>query len=287
MNQKEDIGKILVVGTVSVDRLHLADGSTHFTVGGAGMYTALAASRAGAEVTLLAPQPRVMTSLLRSLAEIVTWIGPLVEADELPLLEIAHHGNGRGELLKANWGAESQITIDLLPEDLSDMQFVHIAALHSARRQLDFVEACRKRNAGSISVGTYAKIVQEETETVRAIMRSTDLFFMNENEANKMLEEPECGIVTKLKEDPPQLLSNKKLFVTMGENGVCVFDEGDVKVVEVIASQEFDPTGAGDTFCGTTLAKLAQGFDPQDAAHYGNQSAAEMIQKVGPSALLN
>ncbi|HMR66771.1 MAG TPA: hypothetical protein PKE64_22400 [Anaerolineae bacterium] len=39
---------VFVIGTASLDVLHLADGRTVQTAGGAGLYTALAAHRAGA-----------------------------------------------------------------------------------------------------------------------------------------------------------------------------------------------------------------------------------------------
>ena len=43
---------ILVIGTTSLDTLHIA-GQTYQTIGGAGLYTALAAHYAGAHATLL------------------------------------------------------------------------------------------------------------------------------------------------------------------------------------------------------------------------------------------
>ena len=37
-----------------------------------------------------------------------------------------------------------------------------------------------------------------------------------------------------------------------------------------LLDQVFDPTGAGDCFCGATLARLAAGDSIWDAARYGN-----------------
>ncbi|MFQ5350868.1 MAG: PfkB family carbohydrate kinase, partial [Thermoanaerobaculia bacterium] len=47
-----------------------------------------------------------------------------------------------------------------------------------------------------------------------------------------------------------------------------------------------DPTGAGDTFSGTTVALLQQGAHPVRAARRGTAVAAEMVQRVGPTVLL-
>ena len=48
-----------------------------------------------------------------------------------------------------------------------------------------------------------------------------------------------------------------------------------------------DPTGAGDTFCGGTLAYLARGEHPVTAARLAMPLAAEMVQLVGPTALVS
>ena len=136
-----DIG---VIGTASLDVLHLGE-KTVSTVGGAGLYTALAAAKAGAAVVFCAPRPAPMPAALQPVAARVSWNGPVIAPDALPRLEIAHHGEGRATLLAASWGAESQLTPALLPEALQHAALVHIAALSTAQRQLDFVQAIAAR----------------------------------------------------------------------------------------------------------------------------------------------
>ena len=60
------------------------------------------------------------------------------------------------------------------------------------------------------------------------------------------------------------------------------------ETVTSIAGQdahEVDPTGAGDTFCGATLAGLARGLHPVTAAQQAAILAAHMIEQIGPAAL--
>jgi hypothetical protein len=52
-------------------------------------------------------------------------------------------------------------------------------------------------------------------------------------------------------------------------------------------SNELDPTGAGDTFCGSTLAWLMQGAHPIMAAQLAIPLAAQMIEHLGPAALFS
>ncbi len=173
------VPSIWVVGTASLDVLHFA-GQTAHTAGGAGLYTALAAHRAGAHTGLLAPRPEPMPVPLQPVAERVHWLGPAIAPETLPRLEIAHHGEGRATLLQASWGAEAQLMPALLPTAIRHAAFVHIAALSIAQRQLEFVQAIRQAREPysfpRISVGTYARLVYGETASVRRLFDQADLF---------------------------------------------------------------------------------------------------------------
>lgn len=269
---------VFVIGTASLDTLHLADGRLIKCAGGAGLYTALAAARAGATVGLVAPKPQPLPDVLQPVAERVTWLGPQIRPEELPRLEIAHHGNGQATLIDASWGAETQLSPTSLPQELLNSKSIHIAALNSAQRQLDFVQVLSQQaNPSLLSAGTYARLVYNETDNVRRLFELTDLFFMNENEAKGLF-----GSVEQAKSRPGKLL-----FVTLDADGVLVVTGTQVTHIPGHPVPEVDPTGAGDTFCGATLAGLAQGLSPVDAARQAVKLAAQTVEAVGPSALLD
>jgi len=266
---------VFVIGCVSLDTLHFAS-QTVSTVGGAGLYTALAARQAGAAVTLCAPHPAPLPEQLSLVAKRLHWIGPQVLPEEMPRLEIAHHGGGRATLLHAAWGAEAALTPDHLEVDLRAYDVVHIAALSSTQRQLMFLHACRERGAGRVSVGTYARAVYGETATVRALFDEADIFFMNENEANGLFGSAASA----------QTRPGKLLFVTRGEQGAVVHEGAQVTPIAAESANELDPTGAGDTFCGATLAGLLRGGRPVDAARNAVRLAARCVEAPGPAILL-
>jgi len=268
--------RILVIGCASLDTLRLSDGQTHYTIGGAGLYTALAAARVGAETILLAPKPQPLPEQFSLAANRLQWIGPLVSPDDLPRLEIQHHGGGRATLLAAAWGAEAQLTPAALDDDLSGYGVIHIAALSSASRQLGFLRACRKRGAPCVSAGTYAKIVRAEPGTVRALFAEANYFFMNKNEAANLFESW----------DEARPAPGNLLFITDGKYGLTIRSGRYEEHVIAEKASELDPTGAGDAFCGATLAALAGGDDPAGAADIGAQWAARVVESVGPAALL-
>jgi sugar/nucleoside kinase (ribokinase family) len=275
---------LLVIGGASLDIYHLANGQTVHSPGGAGLYTALAAACSAARAGMFAPRPDPMPEPLQLAAERIEWLGPIVPPDQLPSFEIAHYGGGRAALLNASWGGEMLLTPENLPGDPGAASIVHIAALRTAERQLNFAKALRRWNAEGgmrslcrISAGTYGKICASEPDTVRDLISLCDFFFMNENEASLLF-----GGADNVQARPGQIV-----FVTLAEQGARIIQGDHVTRVPGHPADEFDPTGAGDTFCGATLAHLAHGAHPVMAARAAVLLSAEMIGAVGPTRLLS
>jgi ribokinase len=146
---------------------------------------------------------------------------------------------------------------------------------------LDFLRACRGRGARHISAGTYHLIVQNEPATVRAIFEQADLFFMNENEATGL-----WGSLRVAGRVSTRTREGALLFITFDRRGAIVIDGQRATPIPAEPAVELDPTGAGDTFCGATLAGLARGDDPVMAARSACALAARTIEHVGPAFLL-
>lgn len=272
------MAKILIIGCVSLDTIHIdKDGSrvTYETIGGAGLYTALAA-RMSVDVTLYAPKPDPMPTSLSFVDRLLDWQGPTCAPVDLPCLEIVHHGGGKATLLNASWGAEALLSPDKLP-GLEDTNIVHIAALSSAQAQQNFLEKCRQEEAESISVGTYAKLVYQQTEEVHQLFNAANYFFMNANEANGLLKGDDLASLTK----------KAKVFITDGEHGATVYDGANKFHVSATQIKELDPTGAGDTFCGATLAHILHGMPLQEAAAVACDIASKNVEQIGPQFALN
>ena len=267
---------ILVIGGASLDVLHLTDGQSVNSPGGAGLYTSLAAVKAGARVAMYAPHPDPMPDELSAAAQRIMWIGPTVPLDQLPRFEIAHHGGGRATLVDAFWGGEMLITSDSFIPDQLTAPSVHVGALRTAERQLNFVQKIRAMGA-RVSAGTYSWICRNEPDIVKAIFDLADYFFMNENEATILFGGP----------DHVAARPGQFVFVTLGERGALVLQGNHVTHVPGLPAVEVDPTGAGDTFCGTTLAALARGAHPIMATRSAIAAAADMIGGIGPSRLLS
>ncbi|MCA9994748.1 MAG: carbohydrate kinase family protein [Anaerolineales bacterium] len=266
---------LLVIGGPSLDLLHLANGSFE-TAGGAGLYTALAAHRCGASVTLLAPRPEPCPPPLKPLADRLTaWHGPIVAPTDLPHFEIAYP-NGRTEYRQSTFGRVPQLTPDLLPANLSDIALIHVTPLGDPVRQLAFLGACRQRGVRRLSAGTNFVLIEQQADVTRQVMAVTDYFFLNQQEAIALFGDLEKA----------QTAPGKVLFITLGAQGIMVVQGDHATLVPTQAVAEVDPTGAGDSFCGATLARLSQKQHPIMAARQALPLVAAMVGQVGPAALL-
>jgi sugar/nucleoside kinase (ribokinase family) len=275
------MSSILIIGCVSLDTIHLEQDNnrkTYNTIGGAGLFTALAAAHAGAEVTLYAPRPSPMPTALMAVDKAVNWIGPQVSPDEMPTLEIVHHGHGRATLLGASWGPETLLAVQSLPKGTEfsgkrngAYDTIHIAALSTPKRQLEFLQFFTSSRVPSlISVGTYARAISSDHKTVRQLLEECSAFFMNSNEAALLFEGG--AIVPK---------EGQLIFVTDGKNGATVYSTKTAEHIDASPADELDPTGAGDTFCGATLAGLGRQLDAIKAASLGAALAARIIEHPG------
>ena len=119
--------KLLVVGGASSDILHLKE-DTAKCAGGAGMYTAVAATHCGADSTLFGPRPNASPKHLTIVDDYLSdWIGPVVPADQLPEFEISYRNN-KTEYLTMSLNSEDNLSSEMLPRDMSN--FLHPTALH-------------------------------------------------------------------------------------------------------------------------------------------------------------
>ncbi len=264
---------LLVIGGASLDVLHFR-GRTVRSAGGAGLYTALAAKRAGTRVTMVGPRPAPMPEELAAAAELVDWRGPEVPPERLPSFEIAHLGGGRTELRDASWRAEAELSVAALPAGLP-AGIVYCIGLTDPRPQLELVRHF-KALGRLTACGTYGGGVRAAPEVVRETFAAADVFFCNRSEATALFG----GL------DSARTAAGKLLFITMSAGGARVIQGEHATEVPAVPVEELDPTGAGDAFCGTVLALLGRGVHPVTAARRGVAAAAEMVTEVGPAALL-
>ena len=270
------MSKLLVIGSASLDSL-IISGQSVASAGGAGMYTAMAARRTGADVSMFGLHPDPLPEVLRPLkSRLSQWMGPIVEPDQLPRFTIDHHGD-QAKYLNFQIGAESLMDPDDLPADFSSFDGIHVIPLGDSAVQRRFLIACRERGVRFLSAGTFLGDIREKPQAVREVMEIADAFFMNEEEAVCIF-----GGLENVFSQPGKLL-----FITLGREGALVLQGHHRTHVPAFPANFVDPTGAGDTFCGAVLAGLLDGAHPVMAARVAGLLAAREIEAVGPLALFN
>lgn len=269
------MSQLLVIGGASLDTLHLKD-QTVTSAGGGGIYTCLATIRSGADAALFTPKPEPMPVQFVDVASrLKAWFGPGIPVERMPRFEIEYQGDKANYLRTFN-DAEAELSVNQIPENLSQYDFIHVTPLGDSQRQQEFLRACRERGARRLSAGTYLCTLREQPEVVHQNMALADVFFMNEEEA--------CLLFGSL--DQVKTTAGKLLYVTLGAKGALVV-QGDVQThIDAVSADVIDPTGAGDSFCGAVLAGLMDSLTPIMVAKNASALAAQTIGAIGPAGLL-
>jgi D-beta-D-heptose 7-phosphate kinase/D-beta-D-heptose 1-phosphate adenosyltransferase len=77
-------------------------------------------------------------------------------------------------------------------------------------------------------------------------------------------------------------LRSDSLLITLGENGMSLFERGKSMVkIPTVAQDVFDVSGAGDTVISAFTLALARKATPLEAAHISNCAAGIVVGKVG------
>ena len=97
--------------------------------------------------------------------------------------------------------------------------------------------------------------------------------------------------INKLGNDIVKKLSLSKLMITLGANGMALFDEDiqtfkdEVYIIPTKAKSVFDVSGAGDTVISVLAMCLSVGFSFKEASEIANTAAGVVVGKRGTSTL--
>ena len=276
--------KLLVGGILALDDLKTPHASGKAIVGGAGIYSSVAASFF-TQPGLVGPAgidfPPHTLAALRERG---------VALDGVPrLAERSFHWSGeyhgdmaqaithqtRVEILEAfNWSVPAewrQPTGLLLCNNDPSIQL----------RLLEQVQA------GWVAADSMNLWIEIQRAALEQVVAQTDLLFLNDAEALAF-----TGAAS-LDAAGAALLAAGPRFVVIkrGAKGATLFHaDGDARIPAHPARQFIDPTGAGDTFAGATCGWLAErNLDADnlvEALHHGAALASATVEGLGTSALL-
>ena len=276
--------KLLVGGILALDDLKTPHASGEAIVGGAGIYSSVAASFF-TQPGLVGPAgidfPPHTLAVLRERG---------IALDGVPrLAERSFHWSGeyRGDMAQAithqtrveileafNWNVPAewrQPTGLLLCNNDPSIQL----------RLLEQVQA------GWVAADSMNLWIEIQRAALEQVVAQTDLLFLNDAEALAF-----TGAAS-LDAAGAALLAAGPRFVVIkrGAKGATLFHaDGDARIPAHPARQFIDPTGAGDTFAGAACGWLAErNLDADnlvEALHHGAALASATVEGLGTSALL-
>jgi len=115
-------------------------------------------------------------------------------------------------------------------------------------------------------------------EALERVLAHTDIFLPSG---------PELFLFTKAQDEPSalaELLDRglRAIVIKRGAAGASCFTQAGAVSVAGLASEEIDPTGAGDCFGATFVASWLQGMEPHAALRFANAAGALAVRRKGP-----
>lgn len=201
------------------------------------------------------------------------------------------HGDAGHEFSYYRAGSASSLMgPDDLPETaLSAAKILHVSGISQAISQAaaDTVFAAIahvKKAGGQVSYDTNLRLKLWPLERARAVIHAgvalSDIVLPGLDDAALLtgLEAPDQIVDFYLN------LGAGIVALTLGPDGTLVATPGERRHIAGRRVKAVDATGAGDTFDGAFLARIAAGDDPFEAAGYANAAAALSTQGYGAVA---
>lgn len=271
--------RLLVAGSIALDRLEGPWGLVEAELGGSALYFALAASLL-MPVALVAAVGKEEESLLRSLLE-----PRQVDLRGLSVLDAPTYRWHARQAAGANVDLGSQDHIydhwrPRLPEAFSGWAFVG-----SMRPSLQVEVAEGLSSAGLLAGDAMSSYLKAAPAEADRLIRACDWFFLNQGELRALGGDPD---------HPDRFRQNSGLAgicLKAGPGGARVYLEREQVAVPALLSRPvLDTTGAGDALAGGMLARwlsLGGGLAKLgEALAYGVACASLAIEEIGVARLL-
>lgn len=143
--------------------------------------------------------------------------------------------------------------------------------------QETMVQSNRKGVRASFTFSDLFLVDRYREDFLKWVPEHCDVLFCNADEARHLLE---CDDLQQCCRQLAPMAET--VFVTDGENGCTVIEDGNIQNVPGFSVNAIDTVGAGDAFAGGALYGLAHNLGSLQAARWGNYLASQVVSKSGP-----
>lgn len=90
-----------------------------------------------------------------------------------------------------------------------------------------------------------------------------------------------AGYIDEVGQQIMQVLGSTRLVITMGPEGMRLFEDAEITQIPTAARNVFDVTGAGDTVISTIALSWCSGFPLKQSCLWANAAAGVVVAKIG------
>lgn len=119
-------------------------------------------------------------------------------------------------------------------------------------------------------------------KAIKALVRRSNLFILNLDEAHHLIPDGERTILNLL--EAFHEYGAKQVVITDGNKGAHAFDGTDHWYMPIVPAKVVEKTGAGDSFATGVTVALLKNLPLNEALRWGGMNSAGVIGHVGPQA---
>lgn len=280
---KNDMSKLLIVGTVAFDAIETPFGKTDKILGGAATYIGLSAAQFDVESAIVSVVgedfPQEYLELFKERNIDISGI-EIVEGGKTFFWSGKYHND-----LNSRDTLETQLNVladfqPVVPESFKSPEIVMLGNLHPLV-QLSVLEQLERPKL--VVLDTMNFWMDNTWDDLMKVISKVDALTINDEEARQLTEE--YSLVKAARKIAA--MGPKYVVIKKGEHGALLFHDERIFFAPALPLEEvFDPTGAGDTFAGGFTGYLAHTGDlsfknMKNAVIYGSNLASFCVEKFG------
>ena len=283
------MSKLVIVGTVAFDAIETPFGKTDKILGGAATFIGLAASQFNVDAAIVSivggDFPQKHLDLLSNKNIDISGIEIVKEGKTFFWSGKYHNDMNTRDTLATELNVLADFN-PVVPTNYKDAEVVMLGNLHPLV-QLSVLEQMEKKPK-LVILDTMNFWMDCALEELKSVIKKIDVITINDEEARQLTGEYSLVVAArKIHEMGPKYVVIKK-----GEHGALLFHDDNVFYAPALPLEEFDPTGAGDTFAGGFAGYLAKTNDVsfenmKNAVIYGSTLASFCVEKFGTERMEN
>ena len=282
------MSKILAVGTVAFDEIITPFGQTGKILGGSASYISMAAKMLTDQVGIVSvigedfPDDYLQKFKDRHID--ISGIEKLKGEKTFYWKGKYHNDLNRRDTLVTEVNALAHFN-PIVPDAFKDAEFLMLGNLHPVLQQ-SVIDQMSKRPK-LIALDTMNFWMNTAWDDLMTVLKNIDILIINDEEARQLSKDYSLVRAAKT----IQAMGPKYLIIKKGEHGALLFHGQNIFFAPALPLEDvFDPTGAGDTFAGGFIGRLAKmediGFNAmKNAVICGSNLASFTVEKFGTERL--